>query len=64
VFVYTIILAFKANNMFGNIKIQFIVCVRSIYFMLKPPVCPKQLRAAPPPVVSMSGELIYLALFT
>jgi hypothetical protein len=46
---YAVALAFKANRvniMFGNIKKQFSVCVGPIYFMLKPPVHPKHLRAA------------------
>jgi hypothetical protein len=49
VFDYAVVLAFKANyinNMFGNIQTQFTVCVGLIYFMLKPSVCAKQLRAA------------------
>ena len=60
------VVAFKTNNvniMFGNIKTQFIICVGSIYFMLKPLVCTKQLRVASLPAVSMPGELIHLVLF-
>jgi len=35
---YTVALTFKANRvniMFGNIKKQFTICMRPIYFMLK-----------------------------
>ena len=47
-FVYVVALAFKANRvnkMFCNIQTQFTVCVGLVYFMLKPPVCTKQLKA-------------------
>ena len=52
------------NIMSGNIKTQFIICVESIYFMLKLLVCTKQLRVASLPVAFMLGELIYLVLFS
>jgi hypothetical protein len=61
------VVAFKTNHvniMFGNIKTQFIICVESIYFMLKSPVCTKQLRVASLPAASMPGELIHLVLFS
>jgi len=61
------VVAFKTNNvniMYGNIKTQFIICMGFIYFMLKPLVCTKQLRAASFLAASMPGELIHLVLFS
>jgi len=59
--------AFKTNHVeiiFSNFKIQFTVYMGSIYFMFKPLVCTKQLRAASPSAASMPGELINMKLFT